>query len=81
MRSLIPLFAVPLFAGTPVRILILTGQSDIQYHDWRVSTPFIEQALSAAGRFDVRVEAEPRGITRETLDGYYAIIVNYNGPR
>jgi type 1 glutamine amidotransferase len=81
MRSLIPLFAVPLFAGTPVRILILTGQSDIQYHDWRVSTPFIEQALSAAGRFDVRVEAEPRGITRETLDGYDAIIVNYNGPR
>ena len=80
-QLLLMTLAVPLLAAPPARILILTGQSDTQYHDWRVSTPFLERVLAAAGRFDVRVEAEPRGITRETLAGYDAVIVNYNGPR
>ena len=80
-QLLLMTLAVPLLAAPPARILILTGQSDTQYHDWRVSTPFLKRVLTAAGRFDVRVEAEPRGITRETLAGYDAVIVNYNGPR
>ena len=73
--------AAQLSAAAPVRVLILTGQSDTQYHQWRATTPFLEQVLDATGRFEVRVEAEPRGITRETLAGYDVAIVNYNGPR
>jgi type 1 glutamine amidotransferase len=68
-------------AAQPVRILIITGQSDTKYHDWRRSTPFIEKVLNRAGRFDVRVIEEPKGLTREALANYDAAIVNYNGPR
>jgi type 1 glutamine amidotransferase len=64
-----------------IAVLILTGQSDTQYHDWRVTTPFVERVLAATGRFETRVVADPRGITRQMLDTYDTVIVNYNGPR
>ncbi len=62
------------------RILILTGHSDLPAHDWRTTTPFLRGLLSGAG-FDVKVEEEVRGITAETLAGYDALILHYNGPR
>jgi type 1 glutamine amidotransferase len=68
-------------AAAPVRVLILTGQSDMKYHDWRKTTPFFARILGAAGRFETRVVEEPRGITRESLAPYAAVVVNYNGPR
>ncbi len=50
-----------------VRALILTGESDTQYHDWRVSTPFLRNLLERTGRFEVKVEEQPAGITADTL--------------
>ena len=81
MKWLMLLAAVPFATAAPVRVVILTGQSDVQYHNWRATTPFVEQVLEAAGRFEVRVVEEPRGITRETLADYDVALVNYNGPR
>ncbi len=68
-------------AAQPARILIITGRSDEQYHQWRVTTPFFESVLARTGRFTVHVTEEPKGLTREALAGYDAAIVNYNGPR
>ena len=73
-----PLLAI---AAQPARILIVTGQSDYPYHDWRSTTPFLEQVLERTGRFDVRVTEEPKGLTREALAGFDAVLLNYNGPR
>ncbi len=80
---LLTLFSVPLFlaAAPPARVLIITGDSDLQYHDWRLTTPYVRQILLNSGRFDVRVLEEPRALTREALAGYDAVVLNYNGPR
>jgi len=86
MRMALRLFtAVLLFAAisaaAPLRILIITGDSDYPNHDWRATTPFLQNALMASGRFDVRVTEEPRGLTTDALAGYDAVLLNYNGPR
>ena len=63
-----------------VQGLILTGQN---VHDWRGTTPVLEQQLEATGRFEVRVIEEVRGIGPETLAPYGVAVVNYckRGPQ
>ena len=64
--------------AAPVRTLILSGQNN---HGWRTTTPYLETLLADTGRFDVRVEEEPAGITAATLANYDLIVVDYQGPR
>ncbi len=63
-----------------VQVLILTGQN---VHDWRGTTPVLEEQLESTGRFEVRVIEEVRGIGPETLAPYDVAIVNYynRGPQ
>jgi len=68
-------------SSDPLRILIVTGQTDMAYHDWRVNVPFLRGVLANTGRFEVRVLEEPRGLTREILAGYDGVVLHYNGPR
>lgn len=73
-----------LFAQIPasrVKVLILTGESDTQYHDWRVSTPFLRNLLESTGRFDVKVDEQPAGLTADTLRPFDLLVLNYMGPR
>jgi type 1 glutamine amidotransferase len=65
----------------PVRVLILTGESDLPYHHWELSTPFLRDVLTRTGRFDVKVAEEPRALNREALSRYDVLVLNYNGPR
>ncbi len=67
-------------AADQIRVLILTGQSDYS-HPWQPTVPFMRETLNNAGRFDVRVEEEVRGITSGTLAGYDALVDYYYGPR
>jgi type 1 glutamine amidotransferase len=69
------------FAAEPVRVLIVTGETDLPYHDWRVSTPFLRGVLERTGRFDVKVAEEPRALKRAALAAYDVLVLNYNGPR
>lgn len=69
---------LPLFKPGAVRVLIFSGRNN---HDWRTTTPFLKQLLLASGRFDVRVEEEPVGVTDATLAAYDAVVLDYNGPR
>ena len=64
-----------------IRVLFLTGQTDLPYHDWRVSTPFLRNVLTETGRFDVKVLEDVRGLTAPGLAGYDVLVLNYNGPR
>jgi uncharacterized protein len=75
--------ALAAFAAQPekVKVLVITGQTDLPYHDWRASTPFLRDKLDATGRFEINVIEEPRGINREALAGYDVLLLNYNGPR
>lgn len=64
-----------------LRVLVLTGVTDLPYHNWRETTPLLRRLLEATGRFDVKVEEEVTGITGRTLAAYDALVLNYNGPR
>ncbi len=68
-------------AAERLRALILTGETDLPYHDWRESTPFVRQMLENTGRFEVKVAEEVRGLTPATLAGFDVLVLNYNGPR
>ena len=67
-------------AADPIRVLILTGQSDYS-HPWQPTVPFMREILNNTGRFDVRVEEELRGITPATLAKYDVLVDYYYGPR
>jgi hypothetical protein len=69
---------VSLFKPGAIRALILSGQNN---HDWRATTPLLRTLLLKTGRFDVRVNEEPAGMTSATLAPYDVVILNYNGPR
>jgi len=79
--SLAVFFAAASPAADKVRALILTGESDLPYHDWRITTPFLRGVLTDTGRFDVKVEEQVRGVTAATLAGVDVLVLNYNGPR
>ncbi|MCW5982964.1 MAG: ThuA domain-containing protein [Bryobacteraceae bacterium] len=67
--------------GGKLHALILTGITDLPYHNWRETAPHLRSKLEATGRFDVKVEEEVRGITARTLEHYHALVLHYNGPR
>ena len=69
---------LPFFQPGKIRVLILSGRNN---HDWRTTTPFLRKILVASGRFDVRVEEEPAGITAATLAAYDVLVIDYEGPR
>ena len=85
-RTVIPviilLFASsPAQAGDRIKALILTGESDTLYHDWRASTPFLKNLLERSGRFEVKVLEQVAGITSTTLIPFDVLVLNYMGPR
>jgi hypothetical protein len=70
--------AASLPAAPAIQVLILTGHDS---HDWRSTTPYLRQLLTNTGRFEVRVEEEPAGITAATLANFDLLILHYHGPR
>ncbi len=85
IRALLALTFIPLAraADEParVKVLILTGESDYRSHDWRSTTPFLRDVLRRAGRFDIKVAEEVRGLDGRSLSSYDLLVLNYNGPR
>ncbi len=64
-----------------VRVLILTGESDYPFHDWRSTTPFLRNILDQTERFDVKVAEEVRGLGKDVFAPYDVLVINYSGPR
>lgn len=64
-----------------VRVLLVTGNADLPWHLWPETTAAMRSILDAAGRFQVRVTEEPRGLNRAALEGYQVLVLNYHGPR
>jgi uncharacterized protein len=77
--------AVPLRAATPLRVMILDGQSAGTYHDWQHTTPVLKKELENAGLFQVDVvTAPPSGGDfkqfKPDFSQYQAVVLNYDGP-
>ena len=70
-----------MLAAALLNVLILTGQSDVPYHHWEITTPFLRGVLANTGRFEVRAEEQVSGITAATLAGFDVLVLNYNGLR
>jgi hypothetical protein len=68
---------IPFFKPGAIRVLILSGRNN---HDWRTTTPFLRKSLVHSGRFDVRVEEEPMGITQATLAAYHVLATAFDDP-
>jgi len=66
------------FQNGKIRALIISGRNN---HDWRATTPLLRRQLVDTGKFDVRLNEEPSGMTAETLAAYDVLILDYNGPR
>lgn len=60
-------------------VLLLTGQNN---HDWRRSTPFVQQLLEASGLFEVTRAPEPQEALLDgpSLERFDLIFSDYNGP-
>ena len=61
-----------------LRALILSGEGE---HDWRTTTPWLRQLLVDSGRFEVRVNEAPAGISATSLAGFDVVVDDYSGPR
>ncbi len=59
----------------PVRLLLLSGQSN---HDWKSTTPLIEQAFTESGRFVVEITEHPETLTAEQLERFDVLVSNWN---
>jgi type 1 glutamine amidotransferase len=73
--------ACNVLAADKVRVLVVTGQTDLPYHNWRESVPFLRAELERSGRFEVKVTEEPNGLNAGALAAYDVILLHYNGPR
>ena len=76
--ALVVAWAAASLHAAPIRTLILSGQNN---HNWHATTPYMQQLLTASGRFDVRLEEEPAGLTAAMLANYDLLVVDYQGPR
>jgi uncharacterized protein len=69
------------FAATPIKVMLLTGQSN-RYHDWTKSSPLVKTYLEQTGLFTVEVVTAPAKDV-ETSDfnpkfsDYAAVVMDY----
>jgi len=92
-KGVVPLFVSeaprkgvrPLFQGTPIRVMILDGESGGPYHDWQAITPVLKKQLDETGLFQVDVvTAPPAGASfsafKPAFRNYQVVVLNYDAP-
>ena len=79
------LIAVSPRAATPLKVMLLDGESGGPYHKWQVTTQVLKKALDETGLFQVDVVTAPpaggdfAGFAPKFGD-YRAIVMNYDAP-
>jgi type 1 glutamine amidotransferase len=58
-----------------IRVLILTGRNN---HNWKETTPKLENLLEATGKFSVDTAVPPDGLTRDNLQNYDVLLSDWN---
>lgn len=61
-----------------IQVLLLTGYNSTPNHRWREIDASLREILERTGRFEVRVEEEPVGITGDTLAAYQLLVIDYS---
>src|SRR5689334_275494 len=75
------LFTASAFAASPIKIMLLTGQSN-RYHDWTKSSPLVKTYLDQTGLFTVEVVTAPAKDVENsdfnpTFSEYAAVVMDY----
>lgn len=63
-----------------IQVLLVTGRVTIE-HDYRKANELLRTLLESTGYFDVRITEEFRGVTKETLNDYDVVLINYDGKK
>ena len=72
-------------AATPIRLMLLDGESGGPWHKWQLTTPVLKKSLEETGLFRVDVVTAP-GTSGEltafapSFAGYAAVVMNYDAP-
>jgi len=72
-------------AATPIRVMILDGESGGPYHQWQIVTPVLKKELDETGLFQVDVvTAPPAGgnfsAFNPDFEKYQVVVWNYDAP-
>src|SRR5437763_9328076 len=78
-------WAAPVRAATPIRVMLLDGESGGPYHAWQQTTPYLKRMLDDAGLFQTDVvTAPPKGgdfsSFRPDWAKYQVVVSNYDAP-
>ncbi len=77
--------ALPVTAATPIRAMILDGQSGGPFHAWQQTTPVLRKILEETGLFQVDVVTAPPvggdfSRFKPEFGRYKVVISNFDGP-
>ena len=72
-------------AATPIRLMLLDGESGGPWHKWQLTTPVLKKALEDTGLFQVDVVTAPAATGelagfQPQFDRYRAVVMNYDAP-
>jgi uncharacterized protein len=72
-------------AATPIRLMLLDGESGGPWHKWQLTTPVLKKALEETGLFQVDVVTAPAATGelssfKPVFGDYRAIVMNYDAP-
>jgi hypothetical protein len=72
-------------AATPIRVMILDGESAGTYHQWQIVTPVLKKQLDETGLFQVDVVTAPAATGdfssfKPDFEKYQAVVFNYDAP-
>jgi len=75
----------PASAATPIRVMLLDGQSGGAYHAWQLTTPVLKKELEETGLFQVDVVTAPASggdfsSFQPAFDKYQAVVWNLDSP-
>lgn len=84
----ITLAAVCARAVSPIRVMLLDGESAGSYHKWRATTPVLKKELEETGLFAVDVVTAPSAGPGEVVSAsfapafnrYQVVVLNYDAP-
>ena len=76
---------LPLGAASPIRVMILDGESGGAYHNWQAVTPALKKQLDETGLFQVEVVTAPPAngdfsSFKPAFSKYQVVVLNYDAP-
>ena len=79
------LLAVTVQGASPIKVMLLDGESGGPWHKWQLTTPVLTKVLEETGLFEVDVVTAPPAdgdfaAFGPKFEAYHAIVLNYDAP-